>query len=81
MIRVLLADDQPLIRSGFRVFVDSAAPHLVTMAVLDEEALAEGFACNEDAIDLWVQCHETGIWPGYTSEIETVSLPYYRLKH
>jgi ABC-type transport system substrate-binding protein len=40
-----------------------------------------GMACNEEAIDLWVRCHETGIWPGYTDDILTVSLPNWRLKH
>jgi hypothetical protein len=63
------------------VFVDSSPPHLVTTAVLDAEAVTEGMACIEEAIDLWVRCHETGIWPGYTDDILTVSLPNWRLKH
>lgn len=62
-------------------FVDTSPPHLVTTAVLDAEAVAEGMACIEDAIDLWVRCHETGIWPGYTDDILTISLPNWRLKH
>lgn len=63
------------------VFVGSAPPHLVTVTVLDAEAVAEGMACNEDAIDLWIQCHETGVWPPYTTEVETTSLFPYALKH
>ncbi len=63
------------------VFVGSAPPHLVTVAVLDDEALAEGMACNEEAIDLWVQCQDTGIWPPYATDIETISLPAWALKH
>jgi hypothetical protein len=63
------------------VFVGSTPPHLVTVTVLDEEAVAEGMACNEDAVDLWVRCHETGEWPGYSEDIETISLPRWAVTH
>lgn len=63
------------------VFVGSDAPHLVTVTVIDDEALAEGMACNEDAIDEWVRCQDTGIWPPYAEGIITTSLPNYALRH
>lgn len=63
------------------VFVGSSAPHLVTVTVLDTEALAEGMACNEDATDLWVHCTDSGIWRPYATDIVTTSLPNYALRH
>lgn len=51
------------------VFVGSAPPHLVQVACLSPEYVAKGRACNEEAIDLWVKCTETGLWPGYSENI------------
>lgn len=56
------------------VFVGSSPPHLVTVGVLDAEALAYGMDCNERAIDLWVECQDSGVWPGYSTGVETIEL-------
>lgn len=63
---------------GFRflfVFVAKEPPHLVTVAQLDDEALALGYARNRRAIDLWAWCLERDLWPGYSDDIETIALP------
>ncbi len=50
-IRVLLADDQPLIRSGFRVFVDAAADITVVGEAADgREAVALARATRADVV-------------------------------
>jgi len=57
------------------VFVEKAAPHLVTVAQLDEEAYAYGEQRWRDAIDLYDACVKADNWPAYSTDIETISLP------
>ena len=42
---------------------------------LDAPALAEGAALRRKALRLIADCEESGVWPGYTPEIQTLSLP------
>lgn len=64
-------------RDAAFVFVaqEKEAPYLVAVHELDEEALMIGRERNRRAIDIYRQCTETGIWPGYPSDVQTVSLP------
>lgn len=57
------------------VFVGSTPPHLVTVAMLRPDYVAEGWMRNEQAIDLWIKCTKTGLWPGYTADIEEIEIP------
>lgn len=57
------------------VFVQKDRPHLVGYYQLDDDAMAEGRARNARALDVWAQCRESGIWPGYTDDIEFIGLP------
>lgn len=50
-------------------------PYLVSVIELDEEALGIGDADNRRAINTYVECVRTGVWPAYTSQIELVALP------
>jgi hypothetical protein len=71
-VRVLGLDDDP---AFVFVFVESAPPHLVSVVQLDDDAMAAGRARNRIAIERYRDCMEAGVWPGYSSEIETISLP------
>jgi hypothetical protein len=41
----------------------------------DAESIALGREKNARQLDLLEQCQETGIWPAYSQEIETITLP------
>lgn len=57
-------------------------PHLVTVVELDAVALRIGRSLARRAIDVFVECNRTGVWPGYSDEVELVSLPaYYESRH
>ena len=57
------------------IFVEKTPPYLVTMCKLDDKALAKGRAeCNR-AVDSLLECRATGLYPCYTRDIITVSLP------
>jgi PDDEXK-like domain of unknown function (DUF3799) len=57
------------------VFVESAPPHLITVIQLDDEAMQAGRNLNRQAIERYRDCTEAGVWPGYSDDIELVSLP------
>lgn len=59
------------------VFVaqEKTPPYLVTVFELDVVALGIGRDLNRKAIDLYAECVRTGRWPGYSDDIELLSLP------
>ena len=52
-------------------------PYLVETYYLHHSALVEGAGRNRQALEIWRDCTETGIWPGYNplETIETIRLP------
>ncbi len=71
-IRALGLDDDP---AFLFVFQEKEPPYLVTVAGLDDEARAIGRARNRQAIERFRDCTESGFWPGYSDDIEYISLP------
>jgi len=59
------------------IFVEKTAPYLTAVYELDAEALASGRTARQDAICLFEACSASGVWPGYSSEIESLSLPVW----
>jgi hypothetical protein len=57
------------------VVVSREPPHLVTIARLDDRALAWGEMMMRRALDLFRKCREAGIWPPYCTEPATLGLP------
>src|SRR5882724_379572 len=57
------------------VFQEKTAPYLVTVVQPDTDMLRVGARRNIQALDLYRECTATGRWPGYSDEIELVSLP------
>lgn len=70
--RALFPDSDP---EFLFVCVEKDPPHLVSVLELDDEALAAGAARNRQALEIYRDCRESGIWPGHSEEIELVSLP------
>lgn len=57
------------------VFQEKAAPYLVTVVQLDDTALRIGAELNRRAIEVFRDCTESGIWPGYATDITLIGLP------
>ncbi len=57
------------------VVVEKEPPHLVAVYQIDADALAYGAAKAAEARAIFAECESTGTWPGYSPEIELVSLP------
>jgi hypothetical protein len=67
-----LADD-----SAAFVFVcqEKTAPYLVTVVEMDATARRIGAARNRRALEVFAECTESGVWPGYSDDIAYLSLP------
>lgn len=67
-----LADD-----TAAFVFVcqEKTAPYVVTVVEMDAEARRIGAARNRRALEVFAECTETGVWPGYSDDIAYLSLP------
>lgn len=57
------------------IAIEKSPPHLVHVMELDSDALAIGRDRIRRAIDVYVACTESGVWPGYPLEVSTASLP------
>jgi hypothetical protein len=78
-IRALCEVDDPAF-----VFVvqERDAPYVVNVIELDSTALDIGRARNRAAIDRWLACIDQNVWPGYSTDVELVSLPRWaELQH
>lgn len=59
------------------VLVEKTPPYLVSVVQLTEEDRALGRRLMRRAIDTYARCMEADEWPGYTTEVASVSLPYW----
>lgn len=59
------------------VFVEVDAPHLVTVAELDNTGLEIGRKKIAAAIHLWNQCRAANNWPGYPARVVIAEYPPY----
>jgi hypothetical protein len=57
------------------IFQEKQAPYLVTVVQLDDTARAIGRERNRRALEVYRDCTATGIWPGHSNDIESISLP------
>lgn len=62
------------------VAVEKAAPHLVTAANVSEAAQQVGLEEIKNALGTYATCAESGLWPGYASEIIDLDLPEWAYK-
>jgi PDDEXK-like domain of unknown function (DUF3799) len=68
-----LAEDVPFVF----VWQEKTAPYLVRVTQLDPTAMRIGAAKNARALDIYAHCRETRHWPGYSDEVDLVSLPVW----
>lgn len=57
------------------VFQSKTPPYLVSLVDIDEPGMRVGEARMRWALEIFRDCTDSGIWPGYSEDIETVSLP------
>lgn len=57
------------------VVVQDEPPHLVRVVELDDDLMADARARNDEALRVWQQCRESGVWPGYGDDIATITAP------
>lgn len=71
-----LADES----AGF-VFVAQmkTAPYLVTVFQPDEEAMAAGRSLMRQALEIYRDCSESNLWPGFADDVLLVGLPRWAI--
>lgn len=59
------------------VFVaqEKTPPYLITVFEPDAPALRVGRQLNDQALGVFAECQATGVWPGYSTDVELLSLP------
>jgi len=62
------------------IVVEVDPPHLVSVVQLDDEALQVGHEQVRRALDIYARCRDTDEWPGYSPEIELISLPRWAVR-
>jgi hypothetical protein len=71
-VTALGLDDDP---AFLFVVQEKDPPYLVAVYDLDDEALRIGRERNRLALQRYRDCVESGLWPGYSADIETIALP------
>ncbi|HLK00288.1 MAG TPA: PD-(D/E)XK nuclease-like domain-containing protein, partial [Streptosporangiaceae bacterium] len=80
-VRALGLSDDP---AFLFVFQEKDPPYLITIAELHPDTVREGRDLNREAIEVYRDCAQAGIWPGYEAEavragrwtgIEQISIP------
>ena len=61
------------------VFVETSPPHAVACYALQAEALRAGMRQVEVALRRYKECIDAGVWPGYSDQIQPISVPRWAL--
>lgn len=59
------------------VCVEKEEPYLIAVYQLDDEALSIGRSRCDRALRLYADCEAAGTWPGYSPDVELLTLPRY----
>lgn len=68
-------------RRFFFFVVENEPPYCTAVYEITEEALVEGKRKRDRYLRQWVECRETGVWPGYPQGVDYVSLPPWAFKN
>lgn len=60
--------------------IEVERPFIVSVFVMDDDAIKQGRAEFKRGLEIYKQCKETNIWPAYVDEIEEISLPTWAIK-
>lgn len=61
------------------VAVETEWPYAASAVMLDDQARERGAQLYREDLATYARCLESGIWPGYSDQIEIVSLPAWAL--
>jgi hypothetical protein len=61
------------------IVVENEPPHCVALYMLDQEAIDAATFRIGRLIEQYAECRHADAWPGYSSEVETLSLPKWSL--
>lgn len=59
------------------VAVEKKYPFAVGVYMLDQQAMELGYNQRRRALDLYNECSSAGHWPGYSQQVNEISLPKY----
>lgn len=62
------------------VAVESEYPYAAAALMLDGEGREIGRRTYRRNLDSYAQCLKTGVWPGYSDQIEIINLPFWATK-
>lgn len=62
------------------VFQAKTPPYIVTVVEIDERGRQAGYERMRQAMEIFRDCSEADMWPTYSNDIETVSLPGWALR-
>jgi hypothetical protein len=68
------------VREFIFIAVEKSAPYCVGIYTLDDETLERGRNDYRLALAMYQRCLETGVWHGYSTNIETLTLPTWAFK-
>lgn len=71
-----IASGKPVLAFVF-VAVEATYPYAASAVMLDDAAIEQGRREVRRLTDLYAKCKREGVWPGYSQNIELVSLPSY----
>lgn len=57
--------------------VEKEAPHVVTVLQATDDVIQLGRHLMREALKTYAECTKSGVWPGYSTDIEALSLPGY----
>lgn len=73
----LIEDNYDEVVAFVNAVVEVDEPHLISVYQPDAEAIEEGRRMMRRASEIFRDCTESGVWPGYPTEVQTLSLPRY----
>src|SRR6185503_7692929 len=62
------------------VAVEKLPPYGIQLHSLEVVSMGYAYDKNEQALLSLKQCRETGVWPCYSEEIQTITLPMYAME-
>ena len=57
------------------IAIEKTAPHGIGIYNLDRESIEIGRQENERCLAMIAECTKKNAWPGYATEVQTISLP------
>jgi hypothetical protein len=77
--RASAAAGQPVRVLGFIFLaIENEWPHLTNAIMLDDAGIEAGRRVYRAALDKYVECRRSGVWPDYGHDVKIISLPQWK---